>query len=60
MSDKNVLIEMGFPQELVEKALKATNNSGLQPALDWIEKYQNGQIVESTEQGSSCKLSEYL
>lgn len=39
-SDKQLLEEMGFDPEIIRRALKATNNAGLQPALDWIEKHQ--------------------
>lgn len=35
-SDKDQLISMGFAPERVEWALKATNNAGLQPAMDHI------------------------
>ncbi|KAJ3124363.1 hypothetical protein HK098_001187 [Nowakowskiella sp. JEL0407] len=35
-SDKQTLIDMGFLPAVVEKALKMTKNSGLQPAMDWI------------------------
>ncbi|KAK9710220.1 hypothetical protein K7432_008570 [Basidiobolus ranarum] len=35
-SDLQSLIDMGFPEIRVKKALKATKNSGLQPAMDWI------------------------
>ncbi|KAJ3030022.1 UNVERIFIED_CONTAM: hypothetical protein HDU68_010371 [Siphonaria sp. JEL0065] len=35
-SDKNALIEMGFAETRVIAALKATKNSGLQVAMDWL------------------------
>ncbi|KAJ1306824.1 hypothetical protein OPQ81_007810 [Rhizoctonia solani] len=35
-SDRDQLINMGFSPERVDWALKATNNSGLQPAMDHI------------------------
>ncbi|KAJ2890459.1 hypothetical protein IWW38_004116, partial [Coemansia aciculifera] len=41
MSDKDTLLEFGFSAVRVDKALKATNNSGLQPALDWLDTHEN-------------------
>ncbi|KAJ2757231.1 hypothetical protein GGH94_000695 [Coemansia aciculifera] len=41
MSDKATLLEFGFSAVRIEKALKATNNSGLQPALDWLDAHAN-------------------
>ncbi|KAJ2011477.1 hypothetical protein IWW57_006608 [Coemansia sp. S610] len=41
MSDKATLLEFGFSEVRIEKALKATNNSGLQPALDWLDAHAN-------------------
>ncbi|KAJ2353857.1 hypothetical protein IWW50_000098 [Coemansia erecta] len=38
MSDKSQLLEFGFPELHVDKALKATNNAGLQQALDWLSE----------------------
>jgi len=35
-SDKEVLLDMGFEEIRINKALKETNNSGLQPAMDWL------------------------
>ncbi|KAJ9097490.1 hypothetical protein QFC19_006762 [Naganishia cerealis] len=35
-SDKAQLLDMGFAEDRIEWALKATNNAGLQPALDHI------------------------
>ncbi|KAG0343787.1 UBX domain-containing protein 1 [Podila humilis] len=35
-SDADQLIEMGFPKNRVLKAMKATKNAGLQPAMDWL------------------------
>ncbi|KAI0730979.1 ubiquitin-related domain-containing protein [Earliella scabrosa] len=36
MSDKDVLLSMGFDPQRVEWALKATGNRGLQPAMDHL------------------------
>ncbi|GAA5914587.1 uncharacterized protein JCM6883_004429 [Sporobolomyces salmoneus] len=38
MSDCETLISMGFPESHVSKALSSTKNSGLSPALDFLEK----------------------
>ncbi|CAG8607839.1 2114_t:CDS:10 [Funneliformis caledonium] len=35
-SDKDTLIEMGFPPDKVARAFQATKGAGLQPAMDWI------------------------
>lgn len=51
MSDKDSLIAMGFPEDRVTEALKATKNAGLQPALDFLVKYPDGvpSSVEDTK-----------
>ncbi|KAF9927885.1 hypothetical protein FBU30_002807 [Linnemannia zychae] len=38
-SDTETLIEMGFPKNRVLKAMKATKNSGLQAAMDWLVEH---------------------
>ncbi|RHZ79308.1 hypothetical protein Glove_149g46 [Diversispora epigaea] len=35
-SDRDTLIDMGFPPDKVDRALKAVKNAGLQPAMDWL------------------------
>ncbi|ORY93387.1 ubiquitin-related domain-containing protein [Syncephalastrum racemosum] len=35
-SDKDTLVSMGFSPAKVQKAWKATNGAGLQPAMDWL------------------------
>ncbi|KAI9201813.1 uncharacterized protein BJ171DRAFT_570074 [Polychytrium aggregatum] len=35
-SDRNALLDMGFSTNKVDRALAATGNAGLQPALDWL------------------------
>lgn len=35
-NDVDTLVGMGFSLAKVKKAMKATNNAGLQPAMDWI------------------------
>ncbi|KAI9325867.1 ubiquitin-related domain-containing protein [Zopfochytrium polystomum] len=35
-SDRQTLIDMGFSEAKVTRALKATKNAGLQPAMDWL------------------------
>jgi uncharacterized UBP type Zn finger protein len=39
MGDLDTLVEFGFAKEKAQRALKATRNSGLQPALDWLESH---------------------
>ncbi|KAJ2629845.1 hypothetical protein H4R22_003070 [Coemansia sp. RSA 1290] len=41
MSDKEQLLEFGFSEALVEQALQATSNAGLNQALDWINSHQD-------------------
>ncbi|KAJ2557044.1 hypothetical protein EV175_001596, partial [Coemansia sp. RSA 1933] len=69
MSDKSTLLEFGFSQLRVEKALKATNNSGLQPALDWLDKHaddpdidnpieETAETSDKAEEGADAKPAE--
>ncbi|KAJ1645346.1 hypothetical protein LPJ64_003049 [Coemansia asiatica] len=46
MSDKVTLLEFGFSDLRAEKALRATNNSGLQQALDWLEVHANDADID--------------
>ncbi len=48
LSDKEQLVSMGFPEQKVIKALNKTNNSGLQPAIDYLLQHQNDPDVEET------------
>lgn len=48
MSDKDVLISMGFDTARVEWALRATNNKGLQPAMDFILEHNDDPIPDAT------------
>ncbi|KAH9034592.1 ubiquitin-related domain-containing protein [Lactarius pseudohatsudake] len=48
MSDKDVLISMGFDPARVEWALRATNNKGLQPAMDFILEHNDDPIPDAT------------
>ena len=40
-SDKEMLVEMGFPAERVDVALRITKNAGLQPAIDWLAEHMD-------------------
>ncbi|BGO95268.1 hypothetical protein NBRC10512_003031 [Rhodotorula toruloides] len=57
MSDKETLLSMGFAEAQVTKALRATKNSGLSPALDYLEKHADegeefwAEPVEGEEEG---------
>ncbi|KAI3650527.1 hypothetical protein MP228_004008 [Amoeboaphelidium protococcarum] len=58
MTDKDQLLGMGFPSIRVEKALRATKNAGLQPALDWILEHQDDpDIDQPLPQGPVLTLS---
>jgi uncharacterized UBP type Zn finger protein len=48
MGDLDTLVEFGFVKEKAQRALKATGNSGLQPALDWLETHP-GDVSEEPE-----------
>ncbi|XP_057317044.1 UBX domain-containing protein 1-A-like [Hydractinia symbiolongicarpus] len=50
--DINALVEMGFSKERVEQALNATNNKGIQPAIEWLFSHpvadkDSGQVLGS-------------
>ncbi|KAF2127085.1 hypothetical protein P153DRAFT_377386 [Dothidotthia symphoricarpi CBS 119687] len=45
-SDLDTLVDMGFPRDRAELAVKATG--GLQGAIDWLEKHQDQSIEEIT------------
>jgi uncharacterized C2H2 Zn-finger protein len=48
MSDKDQLMAMGFTEKQVNRALRKTKNSGLQPALDFI--VEHGEEPESDQE----------
>ncbi|WVF71151.1 hypothetical protein IAT40_005949 [Kwoniella sp. CBS 6097] len=52
-SDKEQLLSMGFEAARVDWALRATKNSGLQPAMDHILENSDKAIPDSSEQGGS-------
>ncbi|KAI0675571.1 ubiquitin-related domain-containing protein [Trametes maxima] len=53
MSDKDVLLSMGFDPARVEWALKATGNRGLQPAMDFIIENEGKPIPDLSSVSSS-------
>ncbi|CAE7205089.1 unnamed protein product [Rhizoctonia solani] len=52
-TDRDQLISMGFPPERVDWALKATNNAGLQPAMDHILENDGKPVPELSSITSS-------
>ncbi|XP_059613828.1 UBX domain-containing protein 1 [Phlebotomus argentipes] len=36
MSDVQVLLDMGFTRERIDRALAVTNNKGVEPAMEWL------------------------
>ena len=56
MSDKAQLIEFGFSEAKVVRALKATGNAGLQPALDWLEKHADDPEPTGDEGGDATMV----
>ncbi|KAI0358218.1 hypothetical protein OH77DRAFT_1421525 [Trametes cingulata] len=53
MSDKEVLLSMGFDPARVEWALKATGNRGLQPAMDFILENEGKPVPDLSSVTSS-------
>ncbi|KAJ9091290.1 hypothetical protein QFC21_007075 [Naganishia friedmannii] len=51
-SDKSQLLDMGFAEDRVEWALKATKNAGLQPALDHIIANMDSAVPPADAQAS--------
>ncbi|KAH9818822.1 hypothetical protein DFH28DRAFT_959297 [Melampsora americana] len=46
-ADRETLLSFGYPARLVDEALKNTNNSGLELALDWLGKHEDGAVETS-------------
>ncbi|RKP05772.1 hypothetical protein THASP1DRAFT_32390, partial [Thamnocephalis sphaerospora] len=57
MSDRDVLLDMGFTPTRVDLALRASGNSGLQSALDWLEAHADDPSVEE-QAGKEAKDGE--
>lgn len=62
----NQLIEMGIPKEKAEEALVATNNRGINQAVDWIyqqnnpqQEKKNDQTLNETKKKSNEKKKKY-
>ncbi|KAH8300508.1 hypothetical protein KR018_010172 [Drosophila ironensis] len=51
MSDIQTLMDMGFPQERVEYAIKVTGNKGVEPAMEWLLAHVDEEIPASTQSG---------
>jgi len=54
MSDKEALLSMGFAEDRVDWALRATQNRGLQPAMDHILENNDNPVPDLTTQASSA------
>ncbi|KXS21613.1 hypothetical protein M427DRAFT_27236 [Gonapodya prolifera JEL478] len=48
------LLDFGFPENRVKKAIKATQGAGLQSALDWLEKHQDDPTIDDPEPESAA------
>jgi len=57
MSDRDVLISMGFDSSRVDWALKATNNRGLQPAMDYILENEGNPVPDPAAAATSTPSS---
>jgi len=57
MSDRDVLLSMGFDPSRVEWALKATGGRGLQPAMDHILENDGKPVPELSSVSSSSALA---
>jgi len=53
MSDLETLIDMGFPKERAEYALKATGNKGMEAAMDWLLAHADEAIPQETSPESA-------
>jgi len=58
MSDKEVLISMGFDPARIDWALRATNNNGLQPAMDFILEHNDDPIPDATSAAPATSSAE--
>ncbi|KAG4095976.1 UBX-domain-containing protein [Neocallimastix lanati (nom. inval.)] len=56
-TDKEVLLDMGFEEIRINKALTETNNSGLQPAMDWLLAHADDPIESFIEDVTSNDVS---
>ncbi|KAG0224727.1 ubiquitin-related domain-containing protein [Mortierella sp. GBAus27b] len=45
-SDRDTLVGMGFLPNRVDKALRATKNAGIQPAMDWLINHENDPDID--------------
>lgn len=57
-SDLDTLVDMGFPRDRAELAVKATG--GLQGAIDWLEKHQDESIDDITAAADAAAEPEAL
>ncbi|KAI8871810.1 hypothetical protein GQ42DRAFT_161748 [Ramicandelaber brevisporus] len=57
-TDRDTLLDMGFAEEAVAKALKATGGAGLGPALDWLEKFPDGNCPEESSASADASAPE--
>ena len=55
--DRDLLLGMGFEAARVDWALRATKNSGLQPALDFLFAHTDDPIPDSSAQASASGTS---
>ncbi|XP_055709378.1 UBX domain-containing protein 1 isoform X2 [Phlebotomus papatasi] len=44
MSDVQVLLDMGFSRERIERALAVTNNKGVEPAMEWLLAHADDEL----------------
>ncbi|KAJ1653427.1 UBX domain-containing protein 1 [Dispira simplex] len=52
------LTEMGFPRDKINQALTATDNQGLQPAMDWLLAHADDATGESTTDTAATPTQE--
>lgn len=58
MSDRDALLGMGFDSARVDWALKATNNRGLQPAIDHLFQNEGNPVPDPSSASSTTGSSE--
>ncbi|PIA14590.1 hypothetical protein COEREDRAFT_76151 [Coemansia reversa NRRL 1564] len=57
MSDEETLLGFGFPEERVKAALSATNNGGLDAALNWLEANPNDSGISENSSTNDDKTN---
>lgn len=57
MAEIQTLVDMGFPKERAEYAIKATNFKGVEPAMEWLLAHADEEIPAQAQTESSAGQS---